>query len=280
METPPSVPEPEKMDRTRGLWKNLLYTFLGTTISIILTFGTSQLLQLHRQAQDRKMSALMVMGNIERFARSLDAVGEALAWRDTLATILLSIPMDSLDDPANTAYTDKAFLATAATVLSYDKTAEKIFSNSIETWKNMGNFQFIDNVGECFNSMAAIETDYAEYIDRLKEAQLRVVLHPDDYPGGSRQTKCLRDGDFRQAIATLHVRSGYYRYLAAYIRYKNKVNMELIGIGEEEVMAFVNQKREVKPDGLPEPYQQDYTTPKVDPNGIEDIAAWVETLHV
>ena len=167
------MPEPEKMDRTRGLWKNLLYTFLGTTISIILTFGTSQLLQLHRQAQDRKMSALMVMGNIERFARSLDAVGEALAWRDTLATILLSIPMDSLDDPANTAYTDKAFLATAATVLSYDKTAEKIFSNSIETWKNMGNFQFIDNVGECFSSMAAIETDYAEYIDRLKEAQLR-----------------------------------------------------------------------------------------------------------
>lgn len=27
---------------------------------------------------------------------------------------------------------------------------ESIFSSSVDTWKNLGNFQFIENVGNCF----------------------------------------------------------------------------------------------------------------------------------
>ena len=61
----------EDSNRKTNLWKNLLYTFLGTTLSILLTFGTSQWLALKKQKEERQLTALMVMGNIEKFAQKI-----------------------------------------------------------------------------------------------------------------------------------------------------------------------------------------------------------------
>ncbi len=44
-----------------------------------------------------------------------------------------------------------------APIIRHDQTAETIFSSNIDTWKNMGNFQFVDNVGACFSQMNWIE---------------------------------------------------------------------------------------------------------------------------
>lgn len=87
------------MKDTGKLWKNLLYTLLGTTISILLTFGTTALIQQHRKAQERKLTALSVMGNIEKFASNLEDISQTMATRDTIAIYLLTLPVDSLDSP-------------------------------------------------------------------------------------------------------------------------------------------------------------------------------------
>lgn len=68
----PSVPKSKVAQPSNKLWKNLLYTFLGTTISIVLTFGTSQLVHQHRIKRDRNLSAMMVMGSVEKFAQQLE----------------------------------------------------------------------------------------------------------------------------------------------------------------------------------------------------------------
>ena len=78
-------PEPTKEDG-KSFWRNLLRTILGISISIVLTFGTTALIQQHRKAKDRKMTAMMVMGNIESFAQQLDKNADYMKWNDTLAT--------------------------------------------------------------------------------------------------------------------------------------------------------------------------------------------------
>lgn len=45
----------------------LMLVFVGTTISIILTLGSAFLMEKHGQKQDRRLSAMMVMSNIEKF---------------------------------------------------------------------------------------------------------------------------------------------------------------------------------------------------------------------
>ena len=57
--------------------KDLLVAFAATTLSIILTFGTTGIINRVKQKQERKLTALMVMGSIEQYARQLDSLRRA-----------------------------------------------------------------------------------------------------------------------------------------------------------------------------------------------------------
>ncbi|MBQ1408722.1 MAG: hypothetical protein IIY87_03075 [Bacteroidales bacterium] len=263
-----------------NMWKNLLWTFLGTTISILLTFGTGQLVQIHRKANDRKMTVMMVLGNIEKFAQNLESLSTDLQWRDTLSTLLLNVPIDSLDQPEYQPYLEATYLVSGFIVINHDKTAEGIFSNSIETWKNMGNFGFIDNVGKCFASMNTIEDDYNNYARHFGEMQQRIMQTPDAYEGASEYSKYLHDPEYRDALSTLHKRSCYYRYLASFIRYLNKINMKMTDISEEELLQFVKEsdvKTELEDDV---PSQLDFITPNVDPESIKEPLKWIKEQSI
>jgi len=137
--------------------KDLLVAFAATTLSIILTFGTTGVINRIKQKQERRLTALMVMSSIESFARQLEEEEQHMALMDSVATWLLGIPIEDViklgDEPF-----EKAFSAAFVTnTLDHDKTAETIFSSNIDTWKNLGNFQFIDNVGDCFSSINWME---------------------------------------------------------------------------------------------------------------------------
>ena len=268
-------PESTKKD-DKSFWKNLFRTVLSITISIVLTFGTSALIQRRHLAKDRKMTAMMVMGNIESFAQQLDKNADYMKWNDTLATYLLAIPQDSLD------LVDRQMLlygvnnVTAFQNLSHDKSAENIFSNSIDTWKNLGNFEFIENVGNCFAAMNSMEEIYNEFYgtsDRIRE---RIIQNLDAYPGNSPASKVLRDREYRDHLAHIHSQAEYYHYLAAYIRYENVKNMKLMGVSEEEVKNFVDEKNKEKVSRSPAPDQNTFYTPPIDSKNLPVFKDWIK----
>ena len=181
-------PEPNK-ENGKSFWKNLFRTVLSITISIVLIFGTSALIQRRHLAKDRKMTAMMVMGNIEVFAENLENNANRMGWNDTLAAYLLSIPIDSIDFVNKDTLRYCVNSVTAFYNLSHDKSTENIFSNSIDTWKNLGSFEFIENVGNCFASINSMEEIYNEFYgtsDRIRE---RMIQNLDAYPGKGIKTK-------------------------------------------------------------------------------------------
>ena len=280
MEEIPNPPDVKSVSNGKSMWKNLLWTFLGTTISILLTFGTGQLVQMHRKAKDRKMTVMMVVGNVEKFAQNLDNLSKDLAWRDTLATFLLNIPIDSIDSPSNKQYLETLKILSAMIIINHDKTAEGIFSNSIETWKNMGNFGFIDNAGKCFASMNHIETDYNTYATSLIELQKKIMQNPDAHEGETKYSKYLHDAEYRDLLASIHMRSCYYRYLAFYMRYLNKTNLILMDITEEEMMRFLEESDNDNEFDVPVPRQLDFLTPVINADSIKITEEWFERLKV
>ena len=50
-------------------------TTLGTTISIVLTFGTSAWLDHRQQIKNRRQTAMMVLSNIEDFVWNMALIG-------------------------------------------------------------------------------------------------------------------------------------------------------------------------------------------------------------
>ena len=258
------------MATEKNAWvKDLLVAFAATTLSIILTFGTTAVVNHVRQKHERKLTALMVMSSIEAFARDLEQLEEFTAQHDSVATWLLSLPIEDVarlgDEPLIDTFNDVFELG----VLNHDRTAETIFSSHIDTWKNMGNFKFIDNVGWCFSAMNSLEEDYNQRVLKIAFSSEDIKVHPANYPGNSRVEKFLRNDEVRSCLKTIHYLRRTLRYQIANIRMENRNNMRLIGISEKEVMAFTDNLGAA----------DDYENEILNPNDFDSPAIEVDSLN-
>ena len=258
-------------------WKELLLTIIGTTISIILTFGTAACLDRCERVDDRKMSALMVMSNIESFSRNVDLMAQDIARCDSIGTWLLSLPQDRLDKISPEEASDIINeVIGSINFLSHDKTAESIFSNNIETWKNMDNFQFIDNVGKCFAKMNSDENNWNEWVTEFETAITRVIEQMQ--PKERTLTKLLSDNTVRQKIESFHVRKNWLDYISAYHRYLNSQNMVIIGVTKQEVMAFTDERGRSINTPEEEPIQSSFRTKQLSVDSLTTLAPLIQHI--
>ena len=242
-------PKEQKKDKRHNFLSQMWTIILGTTISLIVTIVAAQILERNHRAKDRRLSAMMVMSNIES---------------------LLNLPLDkvdSLDQDSLLSLMDEVMYIP---IFVYDKTAEGIFSDDIETWKNMGNFQFIDNVGKCFSNMHTIEEEWTAFSEEMDEVRDAVLYHPEQYTGSSWGSKYLKNPVFRQILRNFHNRKCWLQNNIEKIRYHNYVNMVTIGITEQELLEFIEMReKEVEVD-REKPGDIIYT-PNINPDSITTI---------
>ncbi len=250
---PPKI----SVDARKNFWKQIVMIIIGTTISLVLTITAAALMEKHQRAKDRKMSAMMVLSNIEMFARTLEEHAESLASTDSMATWLLNKPVEELELLPDEELNNMVNQVTTFFFLSYDKSAENIFSNNIETWKNMGNTQFIDLVGQCFSAMNSVEEFWHKWTSNVNEATNDIADHPNNYEGRTRALKQLRSEKVRHYIQSIHTMRCWLQYTAATMRYHNRRNMAAIGIKEQAVLDYTNNR------------QRDVDTEEEAPNPIE-----------
>ena len=254
------VPDTSKKGNRNTFWKGLLLTILGITISIILTFGTNSLIQQYRKVQDRKMTAMMVMSNIESFARTLEKRSDRMARNDSIAAWLLCMSYEDLELLPEKELDGLISQATFVATLNHDHTAENIFTNNIDTWKNINNAQFIDNVGSCFSAINGVEEQFNQWVKEVPEAIHDVQVNPDQFEGSTIPMKMMHSTRMRTALAAIHNRRCWLRYAAATLRYFNLQNMTDIGISEQEVMAYTDAREENNQDaGTPPDANSFYT---------------------
>ena len=226
--------------KSRAWVKDLLVAFAATTLSIIMTFGTTMVVNHTQQKKERKLTALMVMSSIEQFARDLEYIEKDTGHRDSIATWLLSIPVEVLatidGEPLEEAFREAVNLP----IITHDKTAETIFSSQIDTWKNMGNFKFVENVGKCFSEMSFIEEHFNERVEDIVTTSENITFHADDYPGNTMIEKRLRNEQVRRQLTLPHILRGWISFYIVDLRKVNRNNMRLIGITEKEVMDFTD----------------------------------------
>lgn len=141
-----------------GTWaKELLMTFIGTTLSIILTFGTAQYFDQKQQRADGRQTAMMVIHDMEMSANRFEryAKNEAEMVKLTQYAIihidqLDSIPLDTLQQVVS------YLLRPDHEAYQYDDSNEKLFLSSQDVWKNINNATFIDVVQQFFYQRRAI----------------------------------------------------------------------------------------------------------------------------
>ena len=121
-------------------------TVLGTAIGVALTFIVSGILERRSKAQAQRLTAIMVIHDIDNtidIVKEMKAVEErngellrfALKQRDQLE----GMPFDTLASVLDV-------LIDSRSVFSFDTSKEKIFNSDLDTWQNLGNMAFLDNV--------------------------------------------------------------------------------------------------------------------------------------
>lgn len=222
--------------------KDLLVAFAGTTLSIILTFGTSALIDHINRNKDRKLTAMMVLSSIESSVRSLEESDEIMARKDTLAHWMLNMPLSDVAKLPDGVLLPYLVELMVTYTLSTDKTVENIFSSNTDIWKNVGNFQFIDNVGKCYTTLRAIESEWKDQMAGINTECNRILEDRDKYPGRTLSEKLLSDKSVRLQMTAIPERRAWLKYAVVALREYNRANMALIGISEQEVIEFTDMQ--------------------------------------
>lgn len=222
---------------------------------------------------------MMVMSNIESFARTLETRSERMAPSDTIAAWLLNTPIEELEMMPENELQDLISHAINLATLNHDHSAENVFSNNIETWKNVGSVHFIDNVGACFSAINGVEEQFNEWVKGVDEAMRDVSNNPGNYEGGTKPMKIMHSDRIRAALGAIHNRRCWLRYAAASLRHFNKTNMMAIDITEQEVMDYTNEREKEDFNPGPGPNAFDFYTDAYPLDSLTSMRAYTARIE-
>lgn len=230
--------------------KDLIMTFIGTTLSIVLTFGTAHVINTKQQRADGRKTAIMVIRDIENtsaifreYKDAEEAYYEAARYIDSHFDRLESISKDTMG----------VFLQHTTTspiaLYHYDDSSEKIFQNSPEAWKNIGNSNFVDAVHSCYHirklTFDRISTDplfarpvpYQEWYEMLFDNEMYSKTVDVQFA-----RKYLRTEAVQRYLDYSVVRRQYLAdYADQYMNLANRCKF-ILGITDEEIEAYEAQK--------------------------------------
>ena len=155
-------------------FKTMLAGLVGTAIGIVITFGAQNMVDKAQKRRTEKLSAMMVLSNINDYVMSLRNTVAFLDEMDSLFLYVSSLDSEDLLDADTVLLADFCNFFPSANYNVRDRTAERIFSSSFAVWENIASPDFISNVGRCFSLIDYMESMTLE-MEKRKEDLFRNV---------------------------------------------------------------------------------------------------------
>jgi hypothetical protein len=245
--------------RSASWAKELLMTFIGATLSIILTFGTAHFVDQKQQREDGRQTAMMVIHDMENTAKLFrEYVKEEEKNFNVAQHVLANVNQLDVVSSDTIVLFASYITAGAGQLYNYDNSSEKIFLSSQEAWKTINNPSFIDAVQTFFHSRQLIYDNlnndrlYARPISNGEYYNL-LLTSPDmqelDTAFWVNYTKeFVRSKAVARYIDFSYVRRRYCNeYADQFMSIANKCKF-MMGITDEELAQYVqNRERTGKP---------------------------------
>lgn len=162
---------PSMKEKHKKVWNDLMMSFIATTISIVLTFGTATLIELHKQNKEKRQIVLMTMYDLNN---SLNQARHC----DSLFQEFVELQTRIFEDPA--VFEDSLLaLVKSVPVMNYTETIENIFSTNIETIHTISNVYFVEKASEFYqfrkrykNNVEDFEVSYDDFLLSLSYEDL------------------------------------------------------------------------------------------------------------
>ena len=232
--------------------KDILLSIIGTTISIILTFGTSSLIDHYQEKKSRKLLAMTIIHEIDKDIEQVrQSAIKDMDYHNLCSYVLKNthqldkLPKDSLSNVCRSYYD---------VLPEFSKSNEHIFNSSQNTWSTIDNNIFISNIQEYYKLRERLDRAFKEdtcflaYIPKEKVVHVERMLEVKK-TNGEIVTYVVEDVDYAETIRQRGIynlemqsehRMNWYNTL---LRYKsvNEENKILMGISEKDLEEFVKK---------------------------------------
>ena len=197
--------------------KQFLLTLLATTFSIILTFGTSAIIDKRHKAAAKKEMVMMILYDFDKTIEQVQKAESAIHRAKEAELEVARHPeyFDSL----------RFNIMPAVTVAAeeFSETTENIFSSNIETFNTLGNVNFVHEVSSFYSQRRS----YQQVLDELKKKVLE--------SGYAQYIENFLDIGFPTYYYTS------YSFLKSFQATRNRC-MQMMKVSEEELKEFSNQR--------------------------------------
>ena len=190
--------------------------FLATTISIVLTFGTSALLERREKKQAQKQMCMMILHDIDESITVMKESTEKFDQMFELQQQFREQPADWEDRSKRMAF------GSLFPMVNFNESFEKIFTSSPDIWNTLGDAVFIDNVNQCYLQRQYFKDNVLKEVHSLHDgvfyAPLEDVLSAD-----------ITDWALMSKIFMIEMER------------VNEYNKQLMGISDEDMKTFAKR---------------------------------------
>ena len=134
--------------------KDFLMTLAATTVSIILTFGTSAVIDRNKKDAAKREMVMMIMYDMKEAISDIEEC-------DKNVKEFFDIQVDIVAHPEK--FDDGYYgLLASIPIFEYPTTTENIFKSNIETVNTIGNILFVETVTMFYDTRARYKTDVVD----------------------------------------------------------------------------------------------------------------------
>ena len=146
-------------------WKKFLMSLLATTVSIVLTFGTTAIIDRKKQNAEKREMVLMVMYDMR------ESLKECEQCQDNLKAFC-DVQVDLVAHPEKFS---GGFVQLMVHVpfLTYTTTTENIFKSNIETIRTIGNILFVETVSAFYSIREQYKSEVVEKFQQEGDSAIR-----------------------------------------------------------------------------------------------------------
>lgn len=140
--------------KKRSTLNKFLMSLLATTVSIVLTFGTTAIIDRKKQKAQKREMVLMLMYDMRESLKEIEDCEKTLKKFCDVQVDLVAHP-DKFDD----GYVN---LMAHIPILFFTNTTENIFKSNIETINTLGNILFVETVSSFYVNREKVRTEIVE----------------------------------------------------------------------------------------------------------------------
>jgi hypothetical protein len=232
-------------------------SILGTTISIILTFGSTSYINKQKDEEARRLVAMTIISDIDQSKKVVKCLMNAEEkGHDVTSCLMNNVDrLESISDDSLFIFFEYIGRSSFNVDQEFKKANENIFNNNQDSWSKLNDRKFLNNVQEIYNARSVLERQMKDWVyfqkPLTKEEEYQLIMNSDALT--TREAflpecrKLLNSSRVKNYIGHYQMRMKCYRRIMEYLN-KNEENKLLMDITEQDLEDFAKTTyMEVRP---------------------------------